>query len=558
MLDARELWELFDARASATPDAQALVDERGRTRTFVQLRDGALEVAAGLSELGIGRDTVVSWMLPTWIESIELVGALARLGAVQDPILPIYRHREVGFILRQARPSFVLIPGTWRGFDYEAMVADLVPDDLEAAIVPVGRDGDDAPDPRGDPSSLPAYQTHEGELPVRWLFYTSGTTADPKGAQHTDAAIRASAVGMTAGLGLREGDRSALIFPFTHIGGQTWLWAALATGSALFVDEAFDPEGTVELLRREGVTHAGSGTYFHQTYLAAQRSLPDGERLFPEVRTFPGGGAPKPPQLHHAVKAELGGAGIVSGYGLTEAPILTMGHATDDDDLLATTEGRPTPGVELRLVTLDGAIAGPGEEGEVRAKGPQITRGYLDPSLDAGAFDEDGWFRTGDLGRLDGAGNLTITGRLKDVIIRKGENIPAKELEDLLFGHRRHRRRGGHRAARRGGRRDRVRRRRPVGWRGATGSLLGLRPPARRRADEAEAARTARGGRGAATEPGGQGAEARPPSPVRRWLTGATPPSGSRPGRSPSPRPRLPPARRCCGGAGVGRWRCRT
>jgi cyclohexanecarboxylate-CoA ligase len=438
VLDARELWELFEARGSATPDAQALIDEVGRTRTFAELRDGALEVAAGLAELGVDAGSVVSWMLPTWIESIELVGALARLGAVQDPILPIYRHREVGFILRQARPSLVLVPTVWRGFDYEAMVRELLPDDLDARVLVVGREGDDAGVrtlPRGDAASLPAFGPAGEQLPVRWLFYTSGTTADPKGARHTDAAIRASAVGMSIGLGLREDDRSALIFPFTHIGGQTWLWAALATGSVLLVDEAFDPSGTVELLRREGVTHAGSGTYFHQTYLTAQRALPDGERLFPEVRTFPGGGSPKPPQLHHAVKAELGGAGIVSGYGLTEAPILTMGHATDDDELLATTEGRATPGVELRLVTLDGHEAAPGEEGEVRAKGPQITPGYLDPALDAAAFDEDGWFRTGDLGRLDEAGNLTITGRLKDVIIRKGENIPAKELEDLLFGH---------------------------------------------------------------------------------------------------------------------------
>ncbi|WP_052666533.1 class I adenylate-forming enzyme family protein [Nitriliruptor alkaliphilus] len=437
MHDARELWELFDARASATPDAQALVDEVGRTRTFGELRDGALEVAAGLAEMGVGPGTVVSWMLPTWIESIELVGALARLGAVQDPILPIYRHREVGFILRQARPALVIVPPVWRGFDYEAMVRELLPADLDATVLVAGRDGDDTGHrlPRGDSASAPPFTSAGDELPVRWLFYTSGTTADPKGAQHTDAAIRASATGMSLGLGLREDDRSALIFPFTHIGGQTWLWAALATGSVLLVDEAFDPDGTVQLLRREGVTHAGSGTYFHQTYLAAQRALPEGERLFPQVRTFPGGGSPKPPQLHHAIKAELGGAGIVSGYGLTEAPILTMGHATDDDELLATTEGRATPGVQLRLVTLDGHEAATGEEGEVRAKGPQITPGYLDPALDAAAFDEDGWFRTGDLGRLDAEGNLTITGRLKDVIIRKGENIPAKELEDLLFGH---------------------------------------------------------------------------------------------------------------------------
>jgi non-ribosomal peptide synthetase component E (peptide arylation enzyme) len=112
-----------------------------------------------------------------------------------------------------------------------------------------------------------------------------------------------------------------------------------------------------------------------------------------------------------------------------------MNDADDDDRVLATTEGRAVEGTRLRIVRADGSEAGAGEEGEVRARGPQVTLGYLDAALDADAFDADGWFRTGDLGRLDERGNLTITGRLKDVIIRKGENIPAKEVEDLLFTH---------------------------------------------------------------------------------------------------------------------------
>jgi acyl-CoA synthetase (AMP-forming)/AMP-acid ligase II len=162
--------------------------------------------------------------------------------------------------------------------------------------------------------------------------------------------------------------------------------------------------------------------------------LPAGEKLFPHVRTFPGGGAPKPPSLHWDLK-EAFGVGAVSGYGLTEAPVLTMNDARDDDEVLATTEGRAVEGTRLRIVRADGAQAAVGEEGEVRARGPQVTLGYLDPALDADAFDDEGWFRTGDLGRLDERGNLTITGRLKDVIIRKGENISAKEVEDLLFTH---------------------------------------------------------------------------------------------------------------------------
>jgi non-ribosomal peptide synthetase component E (peptide arylation enzyme) len=154
------------------------------------------------------------------------------------------------------------------------------------------------------------------------------------------------------------------------------------------------------------------------------------------VRAFPGGGAPKPPQLHYDVKKELGGVGIVSGYGLTECPIIAMNSVRNSDAQLANTEGRANPPeAELRVIRADGALAAPGEEGELRFRGPQLFRGYLDASLDAAAFDADGFFRTGDLGRVDEDGHVVITGRTKDVIIRKGENISAKEVEDLLYTH---------------------------------------------------------------------------------------------------------------------------
>jgi cyclohexanecarboxylate-CoA ligase len=196
--------------------------------------------------------------------------------------------------------------------------------------------------------------------------------------------------------------------------------------------ETFHPERTPEVLARENVTVAGSGTPFHMAYLNYQKSHPT--PVFPHVRCFPGGGAPKPPQLVHDMRA-LFDAPVLSGYGLTEAPILTMASVDDTDDELAISEGKPMPGVELKMVTPAGAPAGPGEEGEIRAKAPQLMKGYLDSSLDADAFDDEGYFRTGDLGRIDDRGNVIITGRLKDIIIRKGENVSAKEVEDLLYTH---------------------------------------------------------------------------------------------------------------------------
>ena len=430
MLDSASLWELVSNRAAATPDAQMAVDERGETMTFGQLLERSERVAAGLAEMGVGEGTVVSWQLPTWIESMVLVAALARLQAVQNPILHIYREREVGFIIREAGSALLLVPSTFRGFDFEAMALGLA-EGTETQVLVVDRAL-----PQGDPATLPPppQPTTPEDAPVRWLFYTSGTTADPKGAQHTDHTVIVTARGMCERLELMADDRNALAFPFTHIGGIIWMLSGLLEGFANILMEAFDPTGTPEVLQREGVTLAGSGTPFHMAYLAAQRKDPD-KPLFPDVRAFPGGGAPKPPQLHHDIKHELGGIGIASGYGLTEAPILTMSSIHDDDETLAGTEGSAMPGVQLRTVRLDGVPAGPGEEGEIRAKAPQMMRGYLDSSLDADAFDDEGWFRTGDLGRIDDRGNVTITGRLKDVIIRKGENISAKEVEDVLFGH---------------------------------------------------------------------------------------------------------------------------
>ena len=432
MLQARTLWELIERRAAESPGALMAVDENGRTMTFREYQDAAEGAAAGLQSLGVGAGVNVSWELPTRIESMVLVAALARLGAIQNPMLPIYRAREVGFIAGQTGARLLIVPSVWRGFDYQAM-ANEVAAQLDGLDVLVA----DRELPSGDPASLPAppdTPDDPADLPVRWLFYTSGTTADPKGAQHTDASVAAAAVGMSRVVEINDADRSALVFPFTHIGGIVWLFTSLLTGCRLIVVEAFEPATTIPTLAREGVTLAGAGTPFHMAYLAEQRKDP-GKPLFPSVRAFPGGAAPKPPQLHYDAKAELGGVGIVSGYGMTECPILSMNGVNDPDDKLADTEGRPTPGVDIRMVSVEGVDVGPGDDGEIRVKGPQLFRGYLDSALDAEAFDEKDYFRSGDLGRQDEAGFLTITGRLKDIIIRKGENISAKEIEDLLYTH---------------------------------------------------------------------------------------------------------------------------
>ncbi len=423
------LWGLVERRVVATPDALIAVDENDRTLTFGELRASAERVAAGLARLGVGPETVVAWMLPTSLEALVLSTALARLGAVQCPLMPSYGRRELEFILRQTLARFVIAPTSHRGHERAALVRVAigampdVPDVIEIA---------DAL-PEGDPSGLGPPPANDTD--VRWLYYTSGTTADPKGVRHSDAELYAASEGLVEAFELGPDDRAAIVFPFAHVGGCLWLMASLLSGAAAIVVDVWG-HGAIDALARHGVTQAGAGTVFHRAYLAAARERP-GDRLFPRVRAFPGGGAPKPPALHHELKAELGGVGIVSGYGLTECPAITMGHLADSDQKLAETEGRASPRGRgrVRIVKADGHDAAAGQEGEVRVHGPQLFRGYVDAKLDDGAFDDQGFFRTGDLGALDAEGHLRITGRLKDVIIRKGENISAKEVEDLLYEH---------------------------------------------------------------------------------------------------------------------------
>jgi cyclohexanecarboxylate-CoA ligase len=433
MIDGRSLWELLDKRVEATPDAVMAVDEHGRSLTFAEYKAEAERAAAGLYRLGIHSGDVVSWQLPTWLESLTLVAALSRLGAIQNPMLPIYRQREVGFITKQAGSRLLIVPGTWRAFDYEEMAREIAGGQPGLEILVANRAL-----PQGDPTQLPPVPVppdDPSDLPIRFYYYTSGTTADPKGAQHTDATIKAAAIGMCERLEVVESDRIGCVFPFTHIAGAVYIFSALAFGCTMIVVEGFDAEATPPVLAREGVTLAGAGTPFHMAYLAYQRNHPEAAPLFPHARAYIGGGAPKPPQLHYDIKNEMGTVGIVSGYGMTEAPIVTMASVRDSDEVLATTEGAPVTGVDFITVKLDETRSAVGEEGEVRLKAPMVMRGYVDSSLDGEAFDANGYFRTGDLAVIDEQGNVRITGRVKDIIIRNMENISAKELEDNLFAH---------------------------------------------------------------------------------------------------------------------------
>jgi cyclohexanecarboxylate-CoA ligase len=425
---SQTFWGLIEWRSQLSPDALCLVDERGRRMTFAQYHRACEEVAAGLQPLGIGEGSVVSWQLPTRIESLVVSGALSRLGVLQVPIVPIYRQREMSFVLESTTPSHLIVPTGWRGRDHAAEGQELAARlGMELLVI-------DEELPRGDPGALgPAPVVEAGSEPIRWIYFTSGTTGAPKGARHTDRGLACAAHAEVECLDLGPSDRTTIVFPVAHIGGGLFFMAGLISGHGQILIANFD-KGSVEVLQREGVTYAGAGLVAQRTYLEAQRAHPD-QPLFPGIRGFPHGGDAKRPHVHDALVSEIGGAGALSGYGMTEFGMIASGTVHDPREKLLYRLGRPCTDNEVRIEATDGSACPPGAEGEILVRGPSLCHGYLDPAQNEIAFTADGFFRTGDVGFLDEDGYLELTGRLKDIIIRKGESISAVEIEDLLHLH---------------------------------------------------------------------------------------------------------------------------
>jgi len=420
------LWSLLDDAVARWPDEPMLVSRQGDRCTFREFRSRAERMAAGFAAAGVRAGDVVSWILPTWVDTVVLAAALSRLGTVQNPIVAIYRAREVGFCVSQTNARLLITPGIFAGFDYAAMGAQVAADIGGCAHLVVEPGGF----PDAEPGGLAAPVLPD-DRETRWICYTSGTTADPKGARHSDFTLGAYPAAMAERHGVTAGDRYSLVFPFPHVGGVGLLFMALHRSCTMLLDAVVDPVETVEFLARERCTHAGTGTAFFNMYLARQaaRDTP----LFPELKLCPAGGAPTSPAIQRRVHEELGGAGVADAWGLTEAPVLACCDRNDPMRMREQIVGRPMPGVDLRVVGVDGTLCPHGHEGELRVRAPQLMLGYQDSDLDRDAFDEDGYFRTGDLGVVSPEGFVTIAGRLKDVIIRNGENVSAKEVEDLLY-----------------------------------------------------------------------------------------------------------------------------
>ena len=430
------LWERIERRAGETPARVMLRDAEGRSLSFGDYRTAAERTAAGLAALGIGPGTRVSWQLSTTLETAVICGALARLGAVQNPIVPILRRREVTFITAQTKAELLIVPREHRGFDFAGLAAEVAAE-VGCAVHVLDLAERSGPFqlalPDGDPGSLPPPpRWAEGQpLPVRWIYYTSGTTADPKGARHTDQSVVASC-GAQLAIG-HAGPEDVFITtgPMAHVGGMLYLALQLVTGCQRVLLDGFDRVQTPLIAARFNPTHIVGSVAVISAYVAAQRER-GGTPLLPRLRMIVNGGAPRPPEIDGVVREVLGGVGVISSWGLTEFPAATMCPPECPEQVRAISEGVPAPGVELAVCDPDGTVLPPGAEGELRLKGPQMFAGYVDASLNAAAFDSEGRFRTGDLGVMTPDGHVRVTGRLKDVIIRNAENISALEVENVL------------------------------------------------------------------------------------------------------------------------------
>jgi cyclohexanecarboxylate-CoA ligase len=417
-------WTLIADAAQRQPNRPLLADDYGRSLSARQLHDAASATAAAFAERGIGAGTMVSWQLPTTLETVVVMAALTRLGAVQNPIIPILREREVGFITEQLATEFLVVPELWRGFDHGQLARELASvKGFEVITVDLATPplAGELRLPRAGADALPPRPAPDGD--TQWIYYSSGTTAAPKGIRHTDSTVIAGSRGLVTAMGITAGDVDPIAFPIAHIGGAAMVAAALMTGMRLALFEVFDPAATPLAIAAHNPTFLGTATPFFVAFLEAQRAHGD-QPLFGALRGCIAGGAPITAELGRQVRETFGTAGIANAWGMTEFPVATSPSLDAAAEVLDYTVGAPVPEVSVRVV-----------DGELRLKGPQCFLGYADATLDADAFDEDGWLRTGDFGLIDADGNVRVTGRIKDAIIRNAENVSALEIENVLATH---------------------------------------------------------------------------------------------------------------------------
>jgi len=435
----------LDACVASCPDKLALmavsVESGSVTRfTYREMAAMADRIAVGLSRLGVGRNDVVSMQLPNWWQFTLTYLACSRIGAVLNPLMHIFRERELSFMLKHGESKVVIVPKQFRGFDHEQMIIGLRPN-LPALqhIVVVGGAGDNSfekllSEPRWEEAAdaKEILTRHRpGPDDITQLIYTSGTTGEPKGVMHSANTTMANIIPYAERLWLGADDVVLMASPMAHQTGFMYgLMMPIMLRSRAVLQDIWDPNKAVELIRSEGVTFTMASTPF-LTDLA--KVVSESGKGVPTLRSFLCAGAPIPGPLVENARKVLG-AKIVSAWGMTEIGAVTLIKLDDDDERAFNTAGCPLPGVELRVVDAAGKRLPNGREGTLLVRSCSNFGGYLRrPHLNN--TDEEGWFDTGDLAEIDDRGYVRITGRSKDVIIRGGENIPVVEIETMLYKH---------------------------------------------------------------------------------------------------------------------------
>ncbi len=366
--------------------------------------------------------------------------ACSRIGAVMNPLMHIFRERELSFMLAHGQSKVAIVPKTFRGFDYEAMLAGLR-GSLPALqhVLAIGGSGPDSFEAR---LTEPAWErepdaqqilrrSRPGPDDVTQLIYTSGTTGEPKGVMHSANTLMSNIVPYAQRLRLSNDDVILMASPMAHQTGFMYgLMMPVMLRASAVLQDIWDPKKAIELIRAEKVTFTMASTPF---LTDLSKAVVETGQAVPSLRVFLCAGAPIPGPLVEQACSALG-AKIVSAWGMSENGAVTTTLIDDDDERSANTDGCPLPGIEVRVVDGAGAPVPTGTPGRLLVRGCSNFGGYL-KRQQLNATDDAGWFDTGDLAYLDARGYIRISGRSKDVIIRGGENIPVAEIESLLYRH---------------------------------------------------------------------------------------------------------------------------
>lgn len=439
------LTDMLGKWSANQPDAVAITGfnsmrRRRETLSFRQLDLLSRRIALGLVHYGIAPGDMVSFQLPNWWEFVALHLACVRIGAISNPVMPIFRERELSFMLDFAGTKAIFVPREFRGFDHPAMMADLrrnLPT-LEHVFV-LGGEGAQSfeenfllrrhEDAMDGPAIFAARRM--GPNDVNEMLYTSGTTGQPKGVMHTANTQFGSLQSLAPAIGLGRSDTLLMGSPLAHQTGFLYgIMMPLYLGIKAVYQDIWDARAAAQLIQDEKVTYTMASTPF----LADLTDTPDVHKYdISSLRLFMCGGAPIPRILTERATRELD-IQVLALWGMSENGALTITRPDDPMEKVFNTDGRAIEGTEVRVVDEQGRPAPVDTEGLLQARGCTQFVGYMKKPEMHGT-DADGWFDTGDYARMDADGYIRITGRAKDILIRGGENVPVVEVEELLYRH---------------------------------------------------------------------------------------------------------------------------